>query len=94
MYEFKFFWKNDDNILLIQDDFIGRLNEIMLHLEAPLSADLITAQGVIFFVAGFETTASTLSTLSYNLAKHPEIQVHFKVVYALSTRDISAHNIL
>ena len=59
----------------LKDDFIGRLNEIMLHLEAPLSADLITAQGVIFFAAGFETTASTLSTLSYNLAKHPEIQV-------------------
>jgi cytochrome P450 len=35
----------------------------------------ITAQGVIFFVAGFETTANTLSTLSYNLAKHPEVQV-------------------
>jgi len=72
------FWKNYNNLLLIQDDFIGRLNEIMMHLEAPLSADLITAQGVIFFVAGFETTANTLSTLSYNLAKHPEIQVHIK----------------
>jgi cytochrome P450 len=51
----------------------------MSHLEAPLTADLITAQGVIFFAAGFETTASTLSTLSYNLAKHPEIQVKLKI---------------
>jgi cytochrome P450 len=37
----------------------------------------ITAQGVIFFVAGFETTANTLSTISYHLAKNPDIQVRF-----------------
>jgi len=55
-------------------DFIGRLNDMLTNLEKPLTEEMIAAQGVIFFAAGFETTASTLSTLSYNLAKHPEIQ--------------------
>ena len=30
-------------------------------------------QGIIFIIAGFETTSNTLSTLCYNLAKHPDI---------------------
>ena len=60
---------------IVKDDFIGRLGEIIEKPEAPLTADLITAQGVIFFAAGFETTANTLSTLSFNLAKNPDIQV-------------------
>ena len=36
---------------------------------------MIYAQGVVFFTAGFETTSNSLTTLSYNLAKHPDIQV-------------------
>ena len=43
--------------------------------DAEISEDMIKAQSVIFFAAGFETTANTLSTLSYILAKHPEVQV-------------------
>jgi cytochrome P450 len=39
-----------------------------------LNDDIITAQGIIFFVAGFETTANTMSTLCYSLAKWPEVQ--------------------
>ena len=30
-------------------------------------------QGIIFIAAGFETTSNTLSTLCYNLAKHPDV---------------------
>ena len=60
-----------------KEDFIGKLSKLIQNPEPPLTPDLITAQGVIFFAAGFETTSSTLSTFSYNLAKHPEIQVPF-----------------
>ena len=55
-------------------DFIDRLREIMKNPQAPLNEKIITAQGIIFFVAGFETTAHTLSTLSYNLAMNPDVQ--------------------
>ena len=39
----------------------------MTHEEAM-------AQSFIFFVAGYDTTASTLSFLAYNLATHPDLQ--------------------
>ena len=34
---------------------------------------IITGQAIIFIMAGFETTASTLSSLSYCLAKNPDV---------------------
>lgn len=39
-----------------------------------LSDDEVSAQSVIFMVAGFETTGSVLSLLAYVLAKYPDIQ--------------------
>lgn len=36
--------------------------------------EFIAAQVFSFFFAGFETTASLVSTTSYLLARHPEIQ--------------------
>ncbi|GBM05294.1 Cytochrome P450 3A11 [Araneus ventricosus] len=39
-----------------------------------LSLDELVGQCVIFFLAGYDTTASTLSYASYLLALHPEIQ--------------------
>ncbi|KAG1671747.1 Cytochrome P450 9e2 [Nymphon striatum] len=39
-----------------------------------MTEDLVVAQCVLFFVAGYETTASTLSMVSYNLAIYPECQ--------------------
>lgn len=35
---------------------------------------MIAAQGIIFFAAGSETTASTLATTCYYLAKNPKVQ--------------------
>lgn len=35
---------------------------------------VITAQCVLFYMAGYDTTATTLSFLSYCLALHPGIQ--------------------
>ncbi|KAG1648956.1 Cytochrome P450 9e2 [Nymphon striatum] len=39
-----------------------------------MTEDLVVAQCVLFFGAGYETTASTLSMVSYNLAIYPECQ--------------------
>ena len=61
-------------------DFIDRINELLEQQKNqgpgyPISKEAIIAQGSVFFAAGFETTSNTLSTFTYNLAKHPEIQV-------------------
>ena len=67
---------------VLGNDFIARLMELKKlvannpndeHLST-LNDDIITAQGIVFFLAGYETTANTLSTLTYNLAKYPEAQ--------------------
>ncbi|CAG9785254.1 unnamed protein product [Diatraea saccharalis] len=39
-----------------------------------ITDDLIAAQAMIFFAAGFESTANTLSYLLYEIAKHQDIQ--------------------
>ncbi|PRD21810.1 UNVERIFIED_CONTAM: Cytochrome P450 3A8 [Trichonephila clavipes] len=40
----------------------------------PLSTNELIAQCVIFFLAGFETTASTLAFVSFYLALNPDVQ--------------------
>lgn len=57
-------------------NFVARLSDILDNPNSPaiLTEDLVTAQGVIFFIAGFETTANSLSTLCYNLSQNPEVQ--------------------
>lgn len=39
-----------------------------------LSEDIIMAQGPVFLAAGYETTSNTMTTLSYWLARYPEVQ--------------------
>lgn len=43
-----------------------------VHL--PVTDDLLTSQCVVFFAAGFETSATTANYTLFELAKHPEIQ--------------------
>ncbi|CAG2183082.1 unnamed protein product, partial [Oppiella nova] len=43
-------------------------------LEKTLTEDEILAQCYIFFIAGYETTATTLSFCAYELALNPELQ--------------------
>nr|XP_022328532.1 cytochrome P450 3A24-like [Crassostrea virginica] len=42
--------------------------------QKKLTSDETVAQAFLFFLAGYETTASTLNFVSYNLAVHQEIQ--------------------
>uniref|UniRef100_A0A8C0GDX0 Cytochrome P450 n=1 Tax=Chelonoidis abingdonii TaxID=106734 RepID=A0A8C0GDX0_CHEAB len=43
-------------------------------LFPALSDKEIMAQALVFILAGYETTSSTLNFLSYNLATHPDVQ--------------------
>lgn len=60
----------------------SRRDLLQLMLEAQeqqiqgkaMSDEEVSAQSVIFMVAGFETTGSTLSYMAYVLATHPEVQ--------------------
>ncbi|KAF2367624.1 Cytochrome P450 [Trinorchestia longiramus] len=42
--------------------------------EPVLTEEVITAQCVLFYMAGYDTTATTLSFVSYCLALHPAVQ--------------------
>ena len=44
--------------------------------------DEVISQGVLFLPAGYDTTATTITFLLYNLALHPEIQekLHEEIV--------------
>ncbi|XP_067675595.1 cytochrome P450 3A29-like [Haliotis asinina] len=44
------------------------------HSVRHLSTEEVVAQCILFFVAGYETTGSSLSFISYNLAMHPDVQ--------------------
>ena len=46
-------------------DFVDRLRDYKKVAKAPITGDMIEAQGMIFLLAGFETTASTLGKAMY-----------------------------
>jgi cytochrome P450 len=66
--------KDRDEKNIVRGDFIDKLREIAKNPQETVDRKIITAQGIIFFAAGFETTSHTLSTLTYNLAVNPKIQ--------------------
>jgi len=55
-------------------DFIDRLLEMKATVtkQGIISEDQLAAQGMIFFLAGFETTAHSMGSLCYLLSKNPE----------------------
>ncbi|KAJ8310879.1 hypothetical protein KUTeg_012744 [Tegillarca granosa] len=55
-------------------DFLQLMLEAKKAQEESLTIDEIVGQSVLFFGAGYETTAVTLSLLAYNLARNPEKQ--------------------
>ena len=54
----------------------------MFALHPALTMDEIKAQGLLFFFAGYDTTANALCWLIHSLACNPEIQekVHQEIV--------------
>ena len=42
--------------------------------KTGMTSDEILAQAVAFFLVGYETTATTISFLAYNLALHQDVQ--------------------
>lgn len=48
--------------------------ETVLNKQKTLSEDEIAAQTFVFFLAGYETSSTTLSFCLYELAKNPDIQ--------------------
>lgn len=54
-----------------------------------LTNDDITAQGVVFFIAGFSNVALAISMASYEMAVNSEIQ---KKAYAEITKVVKANN--
>jgi len=83
--DYKIMWQIGNKICLEresrgasgQGDFVDRLIELRKrHAQGELqslSSEQIIGQAIIFILAGFETTASTLSSLSYFLAKNPDV---------------------
>ena len=43
-------------------------------LVPPLTDGMMDAQGMVFLIAGYETTANTLQSAIYLLAKNPHVQ--------------------
>ena len=47
---------------------------VKVSIFTGLTSDEIIAQGMVFFPTAYDTTASTMTYLLYNLALYPEIQ--------------------
>ena len=57
-----------------------------------LSDDVIIAQGIEFFVAGFDTTGGTLATFSYNMAKYEHMTSVLGVLTKSQSDKITLYN--
>nr|XP_031836144.1 cytochrome P450 6A1-like [Nomia melanderi]XP_031836145.1 cytochrome P450 6A1-like [Nomia melanderi] len=63
---------------VVRKDFIDTLIDIQAHPEKlgdiKITDSLLAAQAFVFFIAGFETSSTTISNALYELAQHQDIQ--------------------
>ena len=76
-------------------DFVDRLRDFKKVATAPINDEMIEAQGMIFLLAGFETTANTLGSLIYHVSKYPEYQEKIveEIMDSIGSDDITHENI-
>ncbi|XP_055714124.1 cytochrome P450 6a8-like [Phlebotomus papatasi] len=60
--------------LLMQIKDHGNLDGNTVDTEGKLTLDEIAAMSLAFFLAGYETSSTTMTFALYEMAKHPEIQ--------------------
>lgn len=68
-------YRKENNI--VRHDFVNTLMEIYTHpenIEIELTDNLIASQAFVFFIAGFETSSSTMSHALYELAQNHVMQ--------------------
>ncbi|CAK9832945.1 Probable cytochrome P450 6a14 [Anthophora retusa] len=69
-------YRNENDV--VRPDFVNMLMELKNHPDKleniKLTDTLLTAQAFVFFVAGFETSSSTMSNALYELALNPDVQ--------------------
>jgi hypothetical protein len=61
-------------VLIIISSFPNTSLNLRASAYSCFLSEMIHAQGVVFFTAGFETTSNALTTLAFTLAKYPHIQ--------------------
>ncbi|XP_018416380.1 PREDICTED: cytochrome P450 3A9-like isoform X1 [Nanorana parkeri] len=62
-----------DFLQLMLDSRTEDINDTNKEQKALTDSEIM-AQSVVFILAGYETTSSTLTSLFYNLATHPDVQ--------------------
>nr|XP_008197409.1 PREDICTED: cytochrome P450 9e2 [Tribolium castaneum] len=81
---------NEPGFATVQESTIGQ-NEKSLQI----TDELITAQALVFFIAGFTTSSSLMSFLAYELVVNPEIQKKMqKEIDAFLDREFSYEQVL
>ena len=76
-------------------DFVDRLMEYKKVAELPITDEMIEAQGMVFMVAGFETTANTLGSMCYQVSKHQHVQERIveEILDTIGSDEITHENI-
>ncbi|XP_011862715.1 PREDICTED: cytochrome P450 6B2-like [Vollenhovia emeryi] len=86
---------------ITRNDFIDMLRELKKHPEKlgdiELTDTLLTAQAFVFFLAGFETSSTTISNAMYELALNQKMQDKLREeideLYAKCGQDLTYDNI-